>query len=114
LKPPWKAILSNKGILPLLWAMFPNHPNLVPAYFHDDEAAAKLGRAMSQDRCIRARVQCRACGRRFLGLVIDGGRMAQRLRFRQAIAPLPAFNGKTIVLGSSDRGRSMRLSVVRM
>ncbi len=36
IEPPWKAILSNKGILPLLWAMFPRHPNLLPAYFADD------------------------------------------------------------------------------
>jgi glutathionylspermidine synthase len=25
--------MSNKAILPLLWEMFPNHPNLVPAYY---------------------------------------------------------------------------------
>ena len=42
-EPPWKAILSNKGILPLLWSMFPGHPNLLPAYFDDDEKAAELG-----------------------------------------------------------------------
>ena len=42
-EPPWKAILSNKGILPLLWAMFPGHPNLLPAYFEDDAKAAELG-----------------------------------------------------------------------
>ena len=23
----------NKGLLPVLWEMFPNHPNLLPAYF---------------------------------------------------------------------------------
>jgi glutathionylspermidine synthase len=43
IEPPWKAILSNKGILPLLWAMFPRHPNLLPAYFDDEEEAARLG-----------------------------------------------------------------------
>ena len=43
LEPPWKAILSNKGILPLLWAMYPRHPNLLPAYFDDDPKAAELG-----------------------------------------------------------------------
>ena len=42
-EPPWKAILSNKGILPLLWEMFPNHPNLLPAWFEDDPDAAQLG-----------------------------------------------------------------------
>ena len=36
-------MLSNKGILPLLWEMFPNHPNLLPAFFEDDARAAELG-----------------------------------------------------------------------
>jgi glutathionylspermidine synthase len=36
-------ILSNKGILPLLWEMYPDHPNLLPAYFDDDPKAAILG-----------------------------------------------------------------------
>lgn len=35
LEPAWKGILSNKALLPLLWEMFPNHPNLLPAYFAD-------------------------------------------------------------------------------
>lgn len=43
IEPPWKAILSNKGILPLLWSMFPRHPNLLAAYFDDDPAASELG-----------------------------------------------------------------------
>lgn len=34
-EPPWKAILSNKGILPLLWEHFEGHPNLLPAFFED-------------------------------------------------------------------------------
>ena len=36
LEPPWKAILSNKALLPLLWQLFPNHPNLLPAFFADE------------------------------------------------------------------------------
>ncbi len=31
-EPPWKMLLSNKAILPILWEMFPEHPNLLPAY----------------------------------------------------------------------------------
>ena len=31
LEPAWKALLSNKALLPLLWKLFPDHPNLVPA-----------------------------------------------------------------------------------
>jgi glutathionylspermidine synthase len=32
-EPPWKMLLSNKGILPILWELNPNHPNLLAAYF---------------------------------------------------------------------------------
>jgi len=38
MEPPWKAILSNKAILPLLWEMYPSHPNLLPAFFTSEEA----------------------------------------------------------------------------
>ena len=31
LEPAWKMILSNKAILPILWQLFPGHPNLLPA-----------------------------------------------------------------------------------
>lgn len=33
LEPPWKAILSNKAILPILWELFPDHPNLLETSF---------------------------------------------------------------------------------
>ncbi|AXW86720.1 hypothetical protein AU509_08610 [Lonsdalea britannica] len=40
LEPGWKSIISNKALLPLLWQMFPNHPNLLPAYFAEDDHPA--------------------------------------------------------------------------
>jgi glutathionylspermidine synthase len=33
IEPAWKMLLSNKAILPVLWEMFPEHPNLLPASF---------------------------------------------------------------------------------
>jgi glutathionylspermidine synthase len=33
LEPPWKMLLSNKGILPVLWELYPNHPYLLAASF---------------------------------------------------------------------------------
>jgi glutathionylspermidine synthase len=42
LEPAWKSILSNKALLPLLWEMFPNHPNLLPAWFADDASAPQM------------------------------------------------------------------------
>ena len=37
IEPAWKLILGNKAILPLLWEMFPGHPNLLAAYFIDPQ-----------------------------------------------------------------------------
>ena len=42
LEPPWKAIVSNKAMLPLLWQMFPGHPNLLPAFFEGDKGVGTL------------------------------------------------------------------------
>ena len=39
IEPAWKMLLSNKGLLPILWELFPEHPNLLPTY----ELAAPLG-----------------------------------------------------------------------
>lgn len=33
IEPIWKMILSNKGILPILWELYPGHRYLLPAYF---------------------------------------------------------------------------------
>ncbi|MFZ6844368.1 glutathionylspermidine synthase family protein [Undibacterium sp. RuTC16W] len=33
IEPAWKMILSNKAILPVMWELFPHHPNLLPAFF---------------------------------------------------------------------------------
>ena len=33
IEPAWKMLLSNKGILPVLWELFPGHPNLLSASF---------------------------------------------------------------------------------
>ncbi len=33
IEPIWKMLLSNKGILPILWELYPGHKNLLEAYF---------------------------------------------------------------------------------
>lgn len=100
IEPPWKAILSNKGILPLLWAMFPNHPNLLPAYFEDDAAAAELGTSY-----VRKPLYSREGANVTLvrgGNAIDAqpGPYGDEGFIRQMLAPLPEFAGQYPVLGS--------------
>jgi len=100
IEPPWKAILSNKGILPLLWEMFPNHPNLLPAYFEDDAGAAALGTSF-----VRKPLYSREGAN--VALISGGVTIAEQEGpygaegfIRQALAPLPNFSGQYPVLGS--------------
>jgi glutathionylspermidine synthase len=99
-EPPWKAILSNKGILPLLWAMFPKHPNLLPAYFDDDEMASELGKSYVRKPLYSregANVEILVGGRE---LDKDEGPYGAEGFVRQMIAPLPHFTGAYAVVGS--------------
>jgi glutathionylspermidine synthase len=34
-------LLGNKAILPVLWEMFPDHPNLLPAYFENPNSKSE-------------------------------------------------------------------------
>ncbi len=99
-EPPWKAILSSKGILPLLWTMFPRHPNLLPAYFADDPKRAELG-----DSYARKPLHSREGANVEIvigGNVIeaDDGPYGDEPKILQAVAPLPVFDGNYAVLGA--------------
>lgn len=39
IEPIWKMLWSNKAILPILWQLYPDHPNLLPAYFEPRSAS---------------------------------------------------------------------------
>jgi glutathionylspermidine synthase len=99
-EPPWKAVLSNKGILPLLWDMFPNHPNLLPAYFDDDPKATALGNSYARKPLYSregANIELVTEGRM---LDKDDGPYGTEGFVRQAIAPLPKFGDSFTVIGS--------------
>ena len=100
IEPPWKAILSNKGMLALLWEMFPDHPNLLPTFFEDDPDAASLGSSF-----VRKPLLSREGAN--VALIRDGVTVAEQQGpygaegfIRQALAPLPSFSGQYPVLGS--------------
>jgi glutathionylspermidine synthase len=100
IEPPWKAILSNKGILPLLWEMFPNHPNLLPAYFEDDPNAAKLGTSFVRKPLYSREGANIALVSGGTTLVEQEGPYGAEGFIRQAFAPLPNFSDQYPVLGS--------------
>jgi glutathionylspermidine synthase len=100
IEPPWKAILSNKAILPLLWAMFPGHPNLLPAYFEDDPKRAELGNSYVRKPFFSregANVEIVVGGNT---IDRDDGPYGTEPTILQAVAPLPTFDGNYAVLGS--------------
>lgn len=47
-EPWWKLILGNKALLPLLWSMYPNHPNLLPAFYDDPSVTILKGSSSGQ------------------------------------------------------------------
>jgi glutathionylspermidine synthase len=100
LEPPWKAVLSNKAMLPMLWARNQGHPNLLPAFFEDDPRSAELGSSYVRKPLFSregANIELVAKGRR--AKVLDQG-YGEEGHVRQALHPLTAFNGKYPVVGA--------------
>mgnify|MGYP000159114957 CR=1 FL=1 len=121
LEPAWKALLSNKGLLPVLWEMFEDHPNLLPAFFEQDVGEAMAGRgsvtgraADSFDRAraglARAHVRKPILSREGASVeIVKSGQIiesasntayAEHPRILQAYAPLPQFDGMRPVVGA--------------
>ena len=99
IEPGWKAVLSNKGLLALLWEMFEGHPNLLPAFFEDDPKAASLGGHYVRKPLLSregANITIVENGRAAAGL--DGPYGAEGF-VRQAVAPLPSFDGRRPMCG---------------
>jgi glutathionylspermidine synthase len=100
IEPPWKAILSNKGMLALLWEMAPNHPNLLPAFFEDDPKAATLAEGYAR-KPLYSREGANVSLVR-AGAVVDAdeGPYGVEGFVRQALAIAPNMDGNYPVFGS--------------
>jgi glutathionylspermidine synthase len=121
LEPAWKALLSNKGLLPVLWEMFEGHPNLLPAFFEADVAdaiagqgapseavAAAFGRAEAQLGAGHVRKPILSREGASVSILKSGKVIEQSIssdyaelpRIIQAYAPLPQFDGFRPVIGA--------------
>jgi glutathionylspermidine synthase len=100
IEPMWKMLLSNKGILPILWELFPEHPNLLPAFDGDEaNATAKLnGSYVRKPKLSRegANVRVVAAGQ---PVADTSGEYGEEGFVYQALAPLPDFDGNHAVCG---------------
>ncbi|CAI8940062.1 glutathionylspermidine synthase family protein [Kosakonia quasisacchari] len=101
LEPLWKSVLSNKGLLPLLWRYFPNHPNLLPAWFDGEKPQIAAGTSY-----VRKPLFSREGGNvtLFDGAhnVIDHeeGDYGDEPMIYQAFQPLPRFGDSYTLIGS--------------
>ncbi len=95
IEPAWKMLLSNKGLLPILWELFPGHPNLLPAYETPDPLGnryirkPKLSREGSNISWVEAGVEVEK----------NEGSYGAEGYVYQAIADLPDFSGQHPVFG---------------
>jgi glutathionylspermidine synthase len=97
IEPAWKMVLSNKAILPILWELFPEHPNLLPAYWSPEA----LGTAAYVEKPIISREGSN------VRIYENGGAVAatdgsyhQYPKVYQARASVPNFNGYHMMIGS--------------
>lgn len=110
LEPPWKAVLSNKGILPVLWQLFEGHPNLLPAWF-EDEADTPAARAALSGGHVRKPLFSRE-GASVDIISPDGGERSPDRSYDahpailQAYHPLPVMDGMHPVIGAWIVGRA--------
>ena len=98
LEPAWKSIISNKALLPMLWEMFPNHPNLLPAYFANDDHPA-LDSYVVKPLFSRegANIQIVKNGQQIAS--VDGP-YGEEGKIVQQYHPLPTFGDSHTVIGS--------------
>lgn len=95
IEPTWKMLLSNKGLLPILWELFPGHPNLLPAYDNPEPLGDHYIRKpkLSREGSNVTRVEG--------GVVVEEteGNYGEEGYVYQALAHIPHFGGQHPVFG---------------
>jgi glutathionylspermidine synthase len=94
LEPPWKMILSNKAILPILWELFPSSPYLLRAEFEPFGDTFVSKPTLSREGANLTIVEKGQIVAETAGVYDEGPRVFQ------AYHPLPDFEGRHAVVGS--------------
>ncbi|WP_329456053.1 glutathionylspermidine synthase family protein [Streptomyces sp. NBC_01497] len=95
IEPAWKMLLSNKALLAVLWELYPDHPNLLPAYLDGPRELAARGPGYVSKPLL---------GREGDGVRLHGPGEPPAVRAEpccyQELAELPEFDGNRVVLGA--------------
>lgn len=100
IEPPWKAVLSNKGLMPLMWKAAPGHPNLLECYFENDPAKSALGTSFAKKPLYSREGANITLVSEAKVLDTDAGPYGAEGHVRQALAKVPDFDGNYTVIGS--------------
>jgi glutathionylspermidine synthase len=97
IEPAWKILLSSKGILPILWELYPNDPNLLEAYL--DRGENRLREYAKKPLFSREGANVTLYDDRG-PLAASEGDYGKEGFIYQALARLPEFDGQRAVVGS--------------
>lgn len=104
LEPGWKMLLSNKGILPLLWQKYQGHPNLLESHF--EQPGQSFGAGWVRKPLFSregANVELvTSSGEK----ISEPGPYADSPFIRQKLQPLPKFGDSYSMIGSWVVGNS--------
>jgi len=95
MEPAWKMLLSNQGLLPVLWQLYPRHPHLLEASFDGPGLMMNWVRKPLLGRK-GANITWHQPGQD----IETGGEYGAEGFIYQAMAPPKTFDGKWAVLGS--------------
>ncbi|GAC1437938.1 MAG: glutathionylspermidine synthase family protein [Sediminibacterium sp.] len=95
IEPGWKMLLSNKGILPILWELYPACPYLLPAYFE----AGTLTNYVKKPLLSREGANIHMVQGEQLIQQTEGSYGKEGVIF-QELFTLPEFDGRYPVIGS--------------
>jgi glutathionylspermidine synthase len=95
IEPPWKILLSTKGLLPILWELNPGHPNLLPAAFERFRISGDY-----VQKPMYSREGANVTVYRGAEVLREGGSYGDEGWIYQAYTPLPRFGDSYAVVGS--------------
>ncbi len=95
IEPIWKMLWSNKALLAVLWELFPNHPNLLPAYLDGPRGMEEFVR-----KPLFSREGANITVHTGRGDVTTPGPYGEEGFVYQALARQKTFDGYAPVLGS--------------
>ena len=98
-EPAWKMLLSNKGLLPILWELNPGHPNLLPAAF-DRWRLVKEGVSDYVQKPLLSREGANVTIFRGDDIIREEGTYGQEGWVYQAYAPVPRYEDSYTTIGA--------------